>query len=333
MLNYLEERLIAFNARAPKARIYILPTRVGLYFSAVIFILFIISFSYGHSLAYSASFILVSVLVISLPYTNYNLNHLKVDFGKSHFIHEAEGSPLELRLHNLGGRERYALEVELTFRGKSKIFHKSVTANDIGAQSSEKVQVFLSEVKMGHYQSVIVKLKSSFPFGLFYSWTYFESDLDLWVFPKKVEYGEGVQIRPISFHELEKKNGEKTSSGESARLGEHDDFSRHVPFEVGHSQGRVDWKLFARSSELYIKEFEGELPHYLRMEIFETGKNNEQKIRRASSLAAAIAKAHDKNLPFQVIAPEFSLSSSIGRGALFTRDILKQIVVNLESDT
>lgn len=326
MLNYLEEKLIAFNARTPKTRIYILPTRVGLYFSAVIFILFIISFSYGHSLAYSASFILVSILVISLPYTNYNLNFLKVETAKNHFVHEGEGLPLEVRVINQGQRERYALEMEFTFKGRDKKFQHWLKVGDVASLSTVNLQVLLSERKMGHFETVLVKLKSSFPFGLFYSWTYYDLPLDLWIFPKKEERRGCIQIHSLSFHELEKKNNDQTSSGENIRLGEHDDFSRHVAFEIGHSQGRVDWKLFARSSELYIKEFEGELPHFLRLELFDMG----MPFIQAKALAAAISKANEKNLPFQVMAPEFKIKSSIGRGTLFSRDILKQIVTHLE---
>lgn len=327
MLSYLENKLLKFNERFIKPRIYILPTRVGLYFSCVIFILFTISFSYGHSLAYSTSFILVSVLVISLPYTNYNINNISLRLPSGHYQYEGEGEALSVTLLNLAKKERYDIALHFIIKGKAGQFEFVLDPTDLADSESKSLSLNLNSLPMGRYRELRVRIKSSFPFGLFYSWSYRTIAIDLCVFPPKSKETTGIQVAAISIHHHLKKQSEQVSSGHLLRMSEHDDFSRHGPFSPGHSFGRVDWKLFARSGQLYIKEFEGDVPHYLRLEVSPSAEALKSK---ACKLAGMLAHAIERGAICQVIAVDFDLSTAPGHGSAFERETLKRVVEKLE---
>ena len=324
MLKFLEQKILNLSAKGKRPRIYILPTRVGLYFSVVVFILFLISFSYGHSLAYSSAFILISVLIISLPYTNYNINHINVSCVHGFHYYEDEAQELALILSNQSNRERFDIELDLTLKGDADhTFHaRSTTLN-----KSERTNILvpLGALKMGHYQELIVKIKSSFPFGLFYSWSYRRLSVDAWVFPARDREGSGLQVTMVPFS----KRGEDESRSNATDLSqkdEHDDFSKHNPFTPGHSFGSVDWKVFARTGVLYVKEFEGEIPQFERIYVPSHLYSVTQSARK---LSYRISEATKNGSLLQIIAPDFEISSEVGHGAQFERTLLKAIVKKL----
>lgn len=329
MYGFLEKRLVNYSLRSRKRRLYIMPTRVGFYFSGVVFILFLISFSYGHSLAYSSAFILISILVISLPFTNYIISgvELKASGGLSVFADEA--GELLLTLTNQSGRYRFDLEFDLALLGKVKQHSFSSFAGSLAPGERRTIQVSLGNIKAGHYHQLNIRLKSSFPFGLFFSWCYYCEDIDVWVYPKRCEFHSAIRRAFYSIEDLRQKE-ESTLSRERKVLGEHDDFSHHALFQSGHSFGSVDWNLYARSGTLYVKEFEGDIPQYECIELLEN--QNINPLRGSEALAYELSEVAKRNSHFKVIAPGLGIDSEVGAGKNHARSILKDIVSALERE-
>lgn len=326
MYGFLEKRLVSYSLRSKKRRLYIMPTRVGFYFSAVVFILFLISFSFGHSLAYSSSFILISVLLISLPFTNYIISGVEVTGTGARGLYADEAGEIEIQLQNLSGRHRFDLELDLALLSKNQQHRFQSRAGSLAPGESRIVSVSLGDISPGQYQTLNIRLKSSFPFGLFFAWCYYSEAVDVWVFPKRKEQGKLISLSLHPLDELRRDDLKKANKDERI-LGEHDDFSHHSPFSEGHSFGSVDWKLYARSGVLYVKEFEGDIPQY---ELIESRALNSELTELASALSFEIDRASHSHNSFMVRSLDFGIQSAVGKGELHAHSILKQIVKELE---
>ncbi len=323
MYGFLEKRLVSFSLKSKKQRLYIMPTRVGFYFSAVVFILFLISFSYGHSLAYSSSFIIISVLVISLPFTNYIISGVELRPSGSLQVFADQASRLSLQMKNKSGRYRFDLEFDLALLGEAREHRFFGRGGTLSPNESQTIDLALGEISPGHYHTLNIRLKSSFPFGLFFSWCYFSEDVDVWIYPARKHSGELAMSRFFAWDHLRR---EDVLEGERERkvLGEHDDFSHHSLFNPGHSFGSVDWKLFARSGTLYVKEFEGDIPQYECIELMG------ESISSAQALAFEVSEALKRGNPFMVRADQFSLVSEVGHGAHHAHMILQKLTIATE---
>ncbi len=328
MYGFLEKRLASYSLRSRKKRLYIMPTRVGFYFSAVVFILFLISFSYGHSLAYSSAFILISILVISLPFTNYIINgvDLRVSGGVCAF--EGDAPELLLTLTNKSGRYRFDLELDLALLGGLKQHQFSSFAGTLAPGQSETKLIAIGDIPHGHYQQLNIRLKSSFPFGLFFSWCYYSEDIDAWIYPKKRESPTNIQTTFLPIEQLRREEESGTEREiEKKILGEHDDFSHHSLFLPGHSFGSVDWNLYARSGTLYVKEFEGDIPQYECIELV-----SREFWPGIWALCYEIGEVAKRNGPFKVLAPVLGINSAVGQGQTHAHRILKDLVTFLERE-
>lgn len=236
----IHERIFKFQQRVSRHynRIFILPTRFGAYFIAIIFVLFLMSLSYGHSLAITGTFLFVSVVVVSAYYTNFNLSGLKCAQVKGNLSLFA-GEVFSYPLMNSWGKPRVDVDVELSLINRRS--HQEIKLTgfaSLAALSREEIKLS-GELKRGVYKVKRIKVSTDFPFGLFRSWMFLEpssEELEIYVYP-------ALRIPGIS------SGRETTDSGGVL------EFYEHTPYREGEETKRIDWKIYSRTHELYQKHY------------------------------------------------------------------------------
>lgn len=219
-------------------RVYILPTGYGGYFIVIIFILFIISLSYGHSLAFASTFLFVALVMTSTIHTHFNLKDVGL---KNAWIAEFVGADssftIETELQNLTTKKKFDLQIK---KGKKESKKKI----SLGPGESGSMALTLPGLPRGRYRLESLTLGTTFPFGLFFSWSYANADLDFIVHPKKAA---------VVWNDLFESGDSFEDSGHFASGDQ--DFEGHSHYQDGEPLGRIDWRVYARRNQLLKKNF------------------------------------------------------------------------------
>jgi uncharacterized protein (DUF58 family) len=176
----LINNLIAFLERENK--IYILPTMFGYYFLLLVFILFMISLTYGHSLAFTATFLFLSLIMSSAAITNFNLRGIDLT---RFLVSENEKNHFLLRLFN-SSQTRVDLDLKLR--------SQSIRSESIPVFEGKKEYALswnYSQLDRGSYLIRELIINTTYPVGLFYSWKKFNVSLEFVVPPKPKDFFDG----------------------------------------------------------------------------------------------------------------------------------------------
>jgi len=242
---FLKEKMRDLGGRHNK--IFIFTTRYGIYFLSIIFILFLISLSYGHSLAFTTTFVFVSLVMTSAHFTNYNLSGLEVKSVSLPKDLVAGGqSNLIVTLFNSSRKTRFDLSI------KVGPFQSQVLEH-LAPGESTKTLIPVNNLKRGEYSFSRLKVDTTFPFGLFYSWKFWNESHRFLVLPEKSEC-----TIPLSHFSYPTQNGR--GQGEQGQWGA-EEFYGHVSYQEGMPLRGIDWRVFARGKGIFLKKFVEESHH------------------------------------------------------------------------
>jgi len=219
-------------------RVYILPSKMGVYFAAMMLIMLLGAVNYNNSLAYVLTFLLASIFFIAILHTYRNLLHLRVDVGQIPAVFCGEVAQVPVMLDNRHNAARYAVKLQL--RGQQHV------NTDVVADQWQHTNVPLLTTQRGRYQVPRLTLETGFPLGLFRAWAYVQRDVYYLVYPT-----------PDQYHHLPDE-----SSHHSDMQGDHghgaDDFTGLRNYHAGDSLRHVHWKTVARGQGMYTKQFAGD---------------------------------------------------------------------------
>lgn len=308
LIEQLREKLEKEN------RIYIIPTGIGCYFIAVIFILLMISLSYGHSLAFSTTFIFISIVMISAIYTHYNLYGIElVGVSQKEDCYAGKNPAIaNIVLKNNSGRGKFDIVVK-SENGMSAV-KSYIAANE---QVTVELQTDLS--KRGRYNLYRFELRTEFPFTLFRAWKIFRHDVTIWVYPQILE---DIQLPERQDH-LEYEDMVDASLDTKPIDDLFNEFREHRPFKDNDSWKQVDWKLYAKTGELYLKTFETTLSHIINFQDSDLKKfSHLGKEGKLSVLTTWLYLTKIKSISYDFNIREFQLTQLKNRDQLHLTDLL-----------
>jgi len=254
-ITVLEQLPFSFNQSGTgvqqRQRIYILPTRYGLFFAVLLLVMLIGAINYTNSMAYALTFLLAGLLVVSMLHTCYNLRGLLISTPAARPVFAGEPLRLPLLLDNQAGPRRIALGIELsksrTVKGKGR--QKPITAEPLDVNLNAGVimpaHLLIKTLNRGALRPGRLRIASCFPLGLFRAWSYIESDQTCIVYPRPA----GVHEIPVStVYGMAELQGRQSGA---------DDFTGFKPYQPGDSIRNIDWKAYARHQPLQVKRFSG----------------------------------------------------------------------------
>jgi len=202
--------------------------------------------SQGNGAAYLLFFLLVSVVVASVPRTRSNLLALDVaaESAKPAFAGQEVSLPVEIA--NLSGRPRHSVSVRVPHSaGQSELLE------EIPAGKAARCTVLFPAVTRGEHTLSRLVLSSDYPIGFIKARRNVAISRRYLVYPKP----EGTPHLPGAASRPEGDIARAPSGG--------DDFTGVRPYVPGESQRHIDWKAVARGQPMMTKQFtvenEGEL--------------------------------------------------------------------------
>lgn len=227
----------ATGASLQRHSLYILPTREGLYYGAMLAVTFVAAVNYANGLAYALTFLLAAVGVVAILHTYRNLVRLHVSAGPAPPVFAGEPARFTVVVHNEADMARYA--VDLTLAAETRRV-------DVPAQGAATVELTLPTIRRGYLSAPPVQLRSRFPIGLWRAWS---RPLK---FPARcLVYPHPAPEQPFP----DAPSAQATSGREFGRHLDGEELAGLREFRHGDPMQRVAWKKLAAGQGWHTKQF------------------------------------------------------------------------------
>ncbi len=211
-----------------KSRVYIMPTSMGRYYIGLIALIFLLGVGYSNNLLLGLGLLLASLGLFWLIEAHFWMDNFK--FEAIQFTDAEAGSPVIVKIIGVHPQkksffERLKAEIEIGDELKFKV--------------TESQEIFhITPVKRGLYRPAYLKLASEGFLGLFYCWKFIKVDENFWVYPTKT-----FDVAKHSFSNL---------SHDHQILIRSQGRDYHRQYVPGDDAKRIDWKRWAKNSELFV---------------------------------------------------------------------------------
>lgn len=278
-----------------RRHIYILPTRFGALFAALLLAMLVGSINYSLSLGFAMTFLLTGIGAISMLHSWRNLANIRITVRRSQPVFAGDAAVFEIVLADESNRARYGIAT----RFNSATYNSQDTFSDIAALDETLVKLNLPTSKRGWLKAPRLGFSTEFPVSFFHVWAYAETDNRCLVYPAPSEHSLVIP----SAHESGASGNLRNPQGD-------DDFAGYRSYQFGDSPKRVDWKASSREQGLLTKQFQGEAISTLWLDWDATkGDYAEQRI---SQLTRWVIDAENNRLQYGLRIPGTQISPNAG---------------------
>ncbi|HHH36460.1 MAG TPA: DUF58 domain-containing protein [Gammaproteobacteria bacterium] len=216
-------------------RIYILPTRYGLLYAFLVFLLTLGATNYNNNTAFILSFLLMGLGMVAALHTYGNLAGLRFRSGRTFHVFCGEAARYTVYADNPRTHSRHAVALQLE--------DQPPVHAELAPRCATEVELNLPARHRGYQPLTTLTVATRFPLGLFRAWSRVRLEMNCLVYPRPAE--AGLPPRPAP----------STSDGRPAARAGNDDFLGHRRYQPSDSPRHVDWKAAARGRELLTKQF------------------------------------------------------------------------------
>lgn len=217
-----------------RRRIYILPTRFGIVFAAMVFAMLLGSLNYAASLGFTLTFLLTGLGLVVMHHCHNNLLGTTIKFVGAAPVFAGERAEFKIALSNDGAAPRF--EIELVSR------EHMAGPVDVADGRTEVVRLGLPTERRGWVALERFRVETRYPARLFRAWTWVHMDTRCLVYPRPADPG-----RPLP-------HGAGGGHNGPPHPGD-DDFAGLRSAAPGDPMQRIAWKAYARNDLLLLKEF------------------------------------------------------------------------------
>lgn len=234
-------------------RVFILPSKAGMGFSALLLVMFVSSINYNLSLGFGLTFLIAACAVVDMHLTFRNLAYLHLSAGRAAPVYAGEDVQFEMHLANRRGHDRFAIWIGFLSddpaperkRAAARRFH----AVDVPGNASTTVVLSMQTTRRGWHPAPRVRLTTQFPLGLLRAWSYWRPQVSALVYPRPED-----DAPPLPMAGAAKADG----SGSAGT----DDFAGIRAYRPGDPLRQLAWRQIARvdvesGGALVTKQFEG----------------------------------------------------------------------------
>jgi len=220
-------------ATIKRRRIYILPSRFGMMLSVILATMLIAGLNYNSNLALVFAFLMVSMALVTMHHCNRNLLRLRIDVTPEVDAFAGREAVFEFALRNDSSVDRRDIEVRcMTARGMGSVAAKEDTSISVAVPVAQRGVTTVNQFELRTY----------YPFGWFYSWTYVQESLTIFAAPAP----RGSRMLPSV--------GAQGNAAHSETRGD-EDFSGLRAYEPGVPLKHMAWKVLARGGEAAVRSY------------------------------------------------------------------------------
>jgi uncharacterized protein (DUF58 family) len=276
--------------RLQRHRIFILPTRYGLLFAALTFVMLIGSANYGNSAGFLLTFLLIGAGLVSILHTYRNLAGLSFRAGRCEPVYCGDRARYTILVRNDGAYARQALGVQSE--------DNPLRFLDIEPDTEARIEIGAPTRRRGRRRLGLVTVFSTWPLGLFRAWSLVALDANCIVYPKPARYAALPRVA-----------GDRGEASAQPAPGS-DDFHGHREFQPGDPPRHIDWKAAARGQKLYTKLFVDDQGGEVWLDWDEhEGIDSEQRLAR---LCRAVLSADERKLRYGLRLPGIRIAPGHG---------------------
>ena len=221
-----------------RRRIYILPTRLGLVYGAMLFTMLLAGLNYANNLALALTFVLTALGWVAMHECHRNLADLSIAFAAPRPAVAGGEARFTYALRATDRRDRHDLVLSALSSTSDAI---SVTATAV-----RTVELGVPAPARGWLLVPRVAIESRYPLGLCRAWTWLHADQCCAIYPRparRADYrGAG--------------RGAATAAASRESAGD-EDLTGLRGYRAGDPLRRVAWKAYARGGELLVRELAG----------------------------------------------------------------------------
>jgi len=273
-----------------RRRIFILPTRHGLVFGAVVFAMLLGSLNYGANLGFALTFLLAGLALVAMHHCHNNLLGVTLRFAGAEPVFAGDDVRFRLNLQNASDRPRYDIVAEC---GAS--FDGPV---DLNGGAGAVLHLPVPTARRGYVILPRLSLSTRYPGNLFRAWSWVHMEARCLVYPEPAPRGRALP------------SGEEELGARSVRNREDDDFVGLREATRTDPPRRLAWKAFARNEQLLAKEFAGGADRPCLFDFDSLGGLEVEA--RLSQLTRWCLDAAETGLSFGLILPERSIPLGSG---------------------
>ena len=231
------------NRRVPPAksvtldqkRIFIFPSRAGLYFLLCLLVMLVAAINYQNNMSFALVFLLANVFVVAVLHTFANLSGLTIRAVRARPVFAGQKAEFELLLSRNSRRQYHA--IHLQWPGGERETVSLVEGAEVA------VKQFLDTSERGWHNPGRLLVETVFPLGLLRAWTWVDLEIRALVYPRPLASGPlpGVATdRP---------------DGSAVPVPGSDDFYGLRDYQVGDPLKQVFWKSVAKGQPLQTKQY------------------------------------------------------------------------------
>ncbi|MCQ8130606.1 DUF58 domain-containing protein [Methylomonas sp. WSC-6] len=269
-------------------RVFILPTRRGMVFVALIALVVLIAFVYNNNLAYMLGFLMASIFFVTILHSFKSLSGLVIRPSHHPPVFAGDKAMFNFVLHNPGDQQRVAIEMRL----------QEAVPISLQAGETRSVSLPAATKKRGWLDCSTLTLSSCYPLGLFRAWSplRFDSRVLVYPYPAKLD---------LPFPETAAGQGRQ---GQSKRGG--DEFYGLKSYQSGDPIRQIHWKAYAKGRGLHSKQYAGSASLEFWLDYDETPGGDVEG--RLSQLCRWVVDAERAGLRYGLLLPGVKLSPDCG---------------------
>ncbi len=285
-------KLIELNSR----QVFVLPTKVGFAFIALLLIILLVGINYQNNLAYGLCFMLSALFFLTIIHTCVNLSNLKIINLGAEPAFLGEMVSFKLRLETLKGKTKQAIAIGWT--DYDEIKSGQLQWVDVDGISGVELLLTQTAQRRGFFYPGNIYIETRFPLGLFVTWIRIDPLFKAVVYPKPVE--GGLSMLGLA--------GDEDEGANAVGRGV-DDFQGLRSYQPGDSMRLVNWKSFSKGQGVFVKDFTALVGKEPWLD-FEQAEGSIEE--RLSVLCFWALKMEKEQQPYGLRMPNYELSPALG---------------------
>ncbi len=289
--------------RIARRRIYILPTRFGIMLAVILAAMLIAGLNYNSNLGLAFAFLVASMTLVTMHHCNRNLLGVLVDVTPEIDAFAGREASAEFVLRNDSNMERPDVEIRVMIpAGVGAAGVGAAGVGRVGARNDAVINVLIPVPNRGVLHVDQFELRTRYPFGWFYAWTYVQSPLAIFVAPAPL----GSRMLPST---------QESGTAASAETRGDEDFSGLRAYQPGMPLKHMAWKSLARGGEPAVRTYTGlaSRPEWLEW----TALDGLDAEARLSQLCLWILESEVAQRPYGLRIPGQEITPSTGAAHRF----------------
>jgi len=278
------------EAKIEASKIYILPTKYGIIYAAILMIMLVGSINYANNLGFILTFILSGMGLATMVHTWRNLLSLRINSIACQPAYKGQEATFKL-LFKSPQRPRSGIQIKTA--DDQQVF-------DLAKDETKEIQIQQKSTQRGWMSLKRITVYSLYPLGLLRSWGYIDLTSHCLIYPNPAKISAG-QI-----------NADSSTSNYGNKGVGNDDFAGHRHYQLGDPPKQIDWKAAARQQTLVLKLFAGENSEQVWLDWHAIPSDNSIE-SRLSLLTKAVLESHRAGILYGLKLPEQTIELNQGQ--------------------